>query len=158
MNDHSSRTGQGIAVFLATGFYSGYFPIAPGTIGTVVAIPIYLALRFGGDLAVGIGFAVMTIVAIVSSSAAEEHFGKKDPSAVVIDEIAGMLLTMLFIPFSWKALLAGFLLFRVSDILKPFPGRRCEKLPGGWGIVLDDLVAALYANIAVRLLIFFHVL
>lgn len=137
---------NGMGVFLASGFHSGFFPFAPGTVGSAVAIPIYLALNRGGPLVLAAGVAVSAVAGVVSGSIAEKFFAQKDPSPVVIDEIAGMLLTMLLVPFSWGALAAGFLLFRLSDIVKPFPARRFERLPGGWGILLDDLVAAAYAN------------
>lgn len=143
-----------MGVFVASGFHSGFFPFAPGTVGSAVAIPIYLALQRGGPLVLAAGVVVSAVAGIVSANIAEKFFAKKDPSPVVIDEIAGMLLTMLMVPFSWGALLVGFLLFRLSDIVKPFPARRLERLPGGWGIVVDDLVAAAYANVALHALVY----
>jgi len=94
---------------------------------------------------------IMTLVAIWASQVVHNLLKKVDPSEVVIDEVAGFLLTMLWVPLSWGTLLTGFLLFRVFDIWKLWPANAAERLPGGLGIVLDDLVAGLYANLGLRL-------
>ncbi|MBI2837663.1 MAG: phosphatidylglycerophosphatase A [Acidobacteria bacterium] len=142
----------GVAHLIASGFYAGHFPFAPGTAGSAVAIPILLLLRMGGTAVYGAGLIVITALAVYTAGVTERQVGRHDPSCVVADEIAGMLLTMLFVPFTVTSLAVGFLLFRIADIIKPFPGRRCERLPGGWGIVTDDLVAALYANAVLQLI------
>lgn len=151
---HESRPSLSheLALLIATGFYAGRFPFAPGTVGSAVAIPILLLLRMGGTATYVAGLIVMTALAVWAAGVTERRVGRHDPSCVVADEMAGMLLTMLFVPFSWTALGVGFLLFRIADIIKPFPGRRCERLPGGWGIVTDDLVAALYANAVLQVI------
>ncbi len=149
-----SSIRRGAAVFLATGAYVGFFPIAPGTAGSALAILIDRGLRLtGSNIAYAIGVVFFSVAGIMASNVAEKHFSKKDPSAVVVDEIAGMLLTLFLIPVSWIGLVVGFLLFRLFDIVKPFPCRRAEKLPGGLGIMADDLIAGVYANIVLRLAI-----
>ena len=90
-----------------------------------------------------------------ASGRAEKISGITDPSFVVIDEVAGQLITLFLLPFSWKILIAGFILFRVFDVIKPFPARRAEKLHGGWGIMMDDVLAGLYGNILLQLTHYF---
>lgn len=141
---------RGVSAFVATGFYSGLFPFASGTVGSAVALPFYFGLRAGGDGIYALGLAAFVIGGIYAADVTERRLRQVDPSCVVVDEMAGMLLTLLLLPFSWGRLVTGFLLFRLFDILKPFPARRLERLPGGWGIMLDDLVAALYANLVLR--------
>lgn len=139
---------------MATGCYAGYSPVAPGTFGTLVAIPLcYLLSRLG--LVHGILFlGLFTGFAVWMSGEAEKVFKKKDSSLIVIDEIAGLLVTLFLIPWNVKSVVIGFFLFRLMDIAKPFPIRRLEtKLPGGWGVVGDDILAGIYANVALRLAI-----
>jgi phosphatidylglycerophosphatase A len=101
--------------------------------------------------------AVAIVVALVAGSwsagAAERHFGRRDPGQVVIDEVMGMLVTMFGVGTGWPGALAGFLFFRAADIVKPFPANRLERLPGGLGVMADDLMAAVYANLALRVLL-----
>lgn len=142
-----------LGVLIATCGYLGYAPVAPGTAGSAAALLVYgLTRTIGGDIAeLGVlGFVV--VVGIWSSSVSERHFQRTDPGAVVIDEVAGMLLTLLWLPVSWVGALVGFLAFRVFDIVKPFPARDAERLHGGLGIMADDLVAGFYAHLTVRVL------
>jgi phosphatidylglycerophosphatase A len=99
--------------------------------------------------------AIVVVVAagIWSASIAERHFGRTDPGEVVIDEVAGMLVTLFLNPVGWVGAVVGFLLFRAGDIVKPFPARRLERLHGGFGIMADDVMAGIYANLALRLCI-----
>jgi len=140
--------------FLASGFFSGHIPFAPGTCGTLVAIPLYLLLV---GLLQGWWYAgavvALTLIAIWISGLAEKSYGRKDPPQVVIDEIVGFMLTMTAIPPSAMYIVMGFVLFRVFDILKPQPaGWINDRMRGGSGIVLDDIVAGLYANIVLQFL------
>ncbi len=147
-----SSISRGAAVFLATGAYVGFSPIAPGTAGSALAILIDRGLRLTeSNIVYGLAVAFFSVAGVLASNVAEKHFAKKDPSAVVVDEIAGMLLSLFLIPVSWIGLLVGFLLFRLFDIIKPFPCRRAEGLHGGLGIMADDLIAGVYANIVLRL-------
>lgn len=153
--DDQPRGATTLAVVLATGFGSGLSPFAPGTAGTVVAVPFgYLLLTClaGQPLAQCAAVVAASVIAIWAAGVAAPRFGLKDPGQIVVDEIAGYLVTVALLPAGWKTLAAGFLLFRLFDIWKPPPCRRAEALPGGVGIVADDLVAGLYANLTIRIL------
>ncbi len=145
--------GRKCVVVLATGCYTGYVPIASGTFGTLVAIPLcYLISRLGPVQAVLLVL-LFAGVAVWISDEAEKLFNSRDPGLIVIDEIAGFLVTMLFIPWSIKGVVIGFLVFRCMDIAKPFPVRRVEsRLKGGWGVVGDDILAGVYANVIARII------
>ncbi|HXI56627.1 MAG TPA: phosphatidylglycerophosphatase A [Polyangia bacterium] len=137
----SSTARQRLAHVLAVWFGCGHVPIAPGTAGTVGAIPLYLLLRPHGPLAVFGAAVIVTIVGIWASGIVERRLGTKDPQIVCIDEVAGVLLTWVAAPSTWRGLLVGFVLFRLFDQWKPWPARRAERLGGGAGVMLDDVVA-----------------
>lgn len=141
-------------LFLATGAGSGYFPWMPGTVGSLAGILLYYSLRSmprGPYLAFVVAF---FFLAVWVAGLAEVIFGAKDPQRIVIDEIVGMLVTLVLLPLSWKTALVGFVLFRVFDIWKPFPIRLVQdNIPGGWGVVGDDVVAAIYANLILQILV-----
>jgi phosphatidylglycerophosphatase A len=138
-----SRTS--IARALATWFGCGYVPYAPGTAGTLGAVPLYLLLRPMGHWAVLAAALLITAVGVWAADVVAKDLGTKDPQIVVIDEVAGVLLTLSVAPPSWRALAAGVVLFRLFDQFKPWPARTAErKLPGGWGIVLDDVAAGIW--------------
>lgn len=138
---------------LATGLYAGYIPVAPGTFGTVVAIPLCFLLSLFGPLEGVVFVGIFVGVAIWISGQAEKIFQKKDSGFIVIDEMAGFLVTLYCIPMTLENLVAGFLLFRIMDIAKPFPIKRLEAdLPGGWGVVGDDVLAGVYANVVLRVI------
>jgi phosphatidylglycerophosphatase A len=142
-----------LILFLASGFYSGYAPIASGTVGTLVGIALYYLLSRLPLYSYSILTVVIIALGVWLASRAEEILGEKDPSVIVIDEIAGFLVAMWAFPSTWRAVVAGFLLFRFFDILKPFPIRKIDQhAPGGWGVMLDDVLAGVYANIALRLI------
>ncbi len=141
-------------LFLATGFGVGYSPIAPGTLGTLIAIPIYYFLSGIPSPLYEITLIGFFFLSVWISENAEIFFGKKDDQRIVIDEIVGFLITMLWVPKTIHFILIGFFLFRFFDILKPFPIRRLEKrLKGGFGVVLDDVMAGVYANIILHLIV-----
>jgi phosphatidylglycerophosphatase A len=130
---------------IATWFGCGLVPKAPGTVGSLGALPLYLLLARGGRLGVAAGALATTAVGIWAATTVARDLGKKDPQIVVVDEVAGILVTMLpMAHVSWRAVLYGFLLFRLFDITKPWPVRRFEALPDGWGIVMDDVVAGAF--------------
>jgi len=139
-----------LAEAVGTGFYSGFFPIAPGTVGSAVGVVIYLALARLG--AIGAGFsagwiAVLAAVLVVGALCArdlERRWGP-DHKRIVVDEVWGMLVSLAFLPPAAGYVIAGFLLFRFFDIAKPFPARRAEHVTRGWGVMLDDGVAGIYA-------------
>jgi phosphatidylglycerophosphatase A len=147
------RSGRpGPWVVLAAWGPCGFAPVAPGTAGTLGAIPLYLALsRLGSDAYVAVLFAFCALAAVAADRAGR-WWGVADASPIVIDEVAGYLLTMALVPFSWRAVLAGFVLFRVFDVLKPWPASALDRVKNGLGVVLDDLAAGVWAWAALRAL------
>jgi phosphatidylglycerophosphatase A len=138
-----------IVILLASGFYSGYLPKAPGTFGTLAVIPfylgIYLSLPLWAYLAVLLPF---TALACWAAHQAERIWGERDCSKIVIDEWVGFLVTMAGIAPTWGTVIAGFLVFRLIDIVKPLPIRWLERrISGGVGVVIDDVLAGVYASI-----------
>jgi len=146
--------GERCILILSTWFGAGLLPGAPGTFGTLAAVPLVLALSGLGIWFGAVFLLILSGIAIWTAHRSQDLMGRHDPQEVVIDEVAGFLLTMSFIPFSWWGLGLGFLLFRLFDITKPFPARNAEKLKGGLGIVTDDLVAGLYAGICLKVIFF----
>ena len=143
-----------LAVFIATVGYCGYFPIAPGTVGSAAGLVFYVLVWWTQSPIVEVGLIVALFAAGVwAGTTAERYFGGIDPGPIVIDEVVGMLITLAFIPVGWSAALAGFVLFRIFDVLKPYPAGRFEQLHGGLGVMADDAMAAVYANLSLRFLI-----
>jgi phosphatidylglycerophosphatase A len=146
-----------LALVIATGLGIGYFPIAPGTVGSLLGVALIIGLsRFelAGHRRLLFHLVVVALISVVgiwAASRAELHFRRKDPPQVVIDEVVGQLLTfgLIFRNPRLVLLFLGFLLFRFFDILKPFPIRKLEKAPLGFGIVLDDLAAGFYASLVI---------
>jgi phosphatidylglycerophosphatase A len=139
-----------LGVLIATAGGAGYFPIAPGTVGSAVGVVIYL-MTMAWPAAWQIGLvAAVSVIGIWAANQSEGHFGRKDPGHVVIDEVAGQLLTLLLTGVGLKGAIIGFLLFRVLDVVKPWPARRFEALGGGLGIVADDLMAGFYGWLLMR--------
>jgi len=138
--------GRRLIHFAAFGFGAGHAPVAPGTFGTLVAVPIYLLLREGG-LAVYAGAMVMMFaIGIWLCGVTERDLGAQDAPGIVWDEIVGYLITMFAVPGGWPWVVAGFALFRLFDIVKPFPIRTLERrVGGGLGVMLDDALAGVYA-------------
>jgi len=133
---------------LASVFGAGYAPVASGTVGSfVTVVAIWLLpltpLRIAGALV------VVTLIGIWAGSRVERLLGKKDPGVIVIDEVAGMLLSVILLPPTIPVLVTAFLLFRLFDIWKPFPARESQALTGGMGVMVDDLVAGVYALVLV---------
>jgi phosphatidylglycerophosphatase A len=143
-----------LITFLATGFGSGLAPFAPGTAGTLVGVVICLlciTLPWPMRLLIVIALSVLSIYV---SEQAEKIYNKKDDQRIVIDEIVGLQITMLPVAITVLHLCVGFVLFRIFDILKPFPINNLQRLPGGWGVVIDDVGAGIYAGAVMWLLVF----
>ena len=146
-----NKTKDNIILFIAQGAYSGRAPIAPGTAGTLVGILLYLLARDLGGLWYGAVCAAVIGIGTWAAGKAERMFGAKDHSTIVIDEIAGFLVAMLLVPGTWQYITAAFFLFRAFDIVKPFPLRWLEHLPGGLGVMLDDIGAGIYTNVVLQI-------
>jgi phosphatidylglycerophosphatase A len=138
------------ALACATAFGAGYVPFAPGTVGSAAGLLLWAALPASPLVQSG-AIVALFVLGSWSGSVAERHFGRTDPGHVVIDEVMGMLITLFLNPVGGWGVAVAFLLFRIADIIKPFPANRLERLPGGVGIMADDAMAAVYANLALRL-------
>jgi phosphatidylglycerophosphatase A len=137
----------------------GFFPVAPGTLGAAVGVAAAVLIRrlFPGprsfNWALGGAAAAIYVLGVWAAGVAEKQLETKDPPPVVIDEVAGQMIAFFFQPWPrWGWLLAGFLLFRFFDVVKPFPARRLEHLPRGWGVMTDDVVAGAYSALGMFLL------
>jgi phosphatidylglycerophosphatase A len=139
-------------IFLATGFFIGTVPFAPGTFGSIVGLPIvFLLSRLNLLLSISI-ILLFIFFAVGIASAAEKILNQQDSAKIVIDEMAGLMVTFTGLPFNLTTAIAGFIIFRAFDILKPFFIRTLERrLAGGTGIVFDDVLAGIYANLILRL-------
>jgi phosphatidylglycerophosphatase A len=143
-----------LAVFIATVGYCGYFPVAPGTVGSAAGLVFYLLVWWTQSPVVEVALIALLFAAgIWAGTTSERYFGGIDPGPIVLDEVVGMLITLVFIPVGLSGALIGFLLFRLFDVVKPFPAGRLERLHGGLGVMADDAMAAIYANIALRLVL-----
>ncbi|MFK7908806.1 MAG: phosphatidylglycerophosphatase A [Chitinophagales bacterium] len=144
--------------FFATGFYSGYAPKAPGTAGSLLAavllgLAAYFVPQWVNTYSLIAVILLFFIIGVIAADQLEETLGK-DPGCIVIDEFVGMWITLLFLPINWFTLLIGFVLFRFFDILKPlFIGTIDQKVKGGWGVMLDDVLAGVYANICLQVIV-----
>lgn len=139
---------------MSTWFGTGLLPAAPGTFATIATVPLILGLNI-----LGIWYSILvlisiTVVAVWVSDLSQHLLNRKDPPEVVIDEVAGFLVTMFLLPHTWLAFVVGFVLFRFFDIIKPFPVKKVERIRGGFGIVMDDLLAGFYANLCARIILF----
>lgn len=139
-----------IILFFATGFGSGYFPVFPGTVGSAVGVGIFFGLGFisPSPILFLANTVTISILGVWVSGKVEEYLQQNDPRIIVIDEIAGQLVALslfFFVPANIYYIISGFLIFRIFDIFKPYPIRRLERIPHGWGVVLDDLMAGVYS-------------
>jgi len=162
MNPKPARARRtSLPYLIATWFGCGFSPIAPGTAGSLAAVLIAAVL----SVYVGLGRGTFLVLAAIllapgiwAAGAVAQIENKKDPQIVVVDEVIGQWITLAGAPiFNWKTWLAAFLLFRLFDIWKPPPVRQLEHLPGGWGIVADDVMAGVYGALAIFLLDRFHI-
>ena len=145
---------EAFILLLSSWFGVGRLPLAPGTWGTLGAVPLVLIISYFGPIPAVISLAVIIPLAVWTSDISQKVLGKDDPPEVVIDEVAGYFVAVFLLPFSWWSFILGFLLFRIFDILKPFPIRMIhKKVKGGIGICLDDIVAGVYANVCIKFVI-----
>jgi phosphatidylglycerophosphatase A len=138
------------ARWLATGFGAGYVPLAPGTAGSAVGLLLFWPMAPLPWTYPAVACAAVSVTGALAAAHVADRVGLKDPGIVVVDEIVGMWVALIAVPFSLLTAAAAFVLFRAMDVLKPWPARDLERLPGGWGIVADDLAAGVYANLLLR--------
>lgn len=143
------------ALILASWFGSGLAPFAPGTFGTLAGVPLVLLMGRLGTLQAVLFVLFFVAVSVWAADVSCRILERNDPSLVVVDEVAGFLLALFLVPLTFGQICIGFFLFRLFDVLKPFPIRNLENLRGGLGVVADDLLAGVYANLSLRLLLFF---
>ncbi len=141
-----------VALAIATAGGVGYVPVAPGTFGSLIGLLVW-ALLPPTALAQATAIAGVFAIGAWSGTVAERHFKATDPAPVVIDEVLGMLVTLFLIPVGWGGAIAAFVLFRIFDVIKPYPANRLELLHGGFGVMADDGMAAVYANLSLRVLL-----
>jgi len=141
-----------VAIALASVFGVGYVPFAPGTFGSAAGLLLWWLLP-ASPFAQAVAIVGTFVVGSWSGTVAERYFGKTDPRHVVIDEVMGMLITLFLVPVGWRGAIGGFLLFRLFDVVKPWPSNRLEQLHGGVGVMADDGMAAIYANLALRIIL-----
>lgn len=145
---------QHLGLLIATCGYLGYVPVAPGTFGSAAGLAVFAAVRSTESAAIELlVIALLFAVGIWSGTVAEHHFGGVDPGPIVLDEVVGMLITLALLPVNTTGAIVGFLVFRVLDVVKPWPSGGFEKLPGGLGVMADDGMAAIYGNLVMRALI-----
>lgn len=137
---------------IATFFYIGYLPLIPGTFGSAAGVVLFYLVRKNPFLHLGLALFCLGL-GFSFSGPAEKIFGKKDAPFIVIDEVSGMLFSLIFIPYDPKLVIIAFLLFRILDTLKPYPAGRLQRLEGSRGIMIDDIVAGLYTNIILQLVL-----
>jgi phosphatidylglycerophosphatase A len=141
-------------MFLATGAHVGRIPFASGTFGSLVGLPVVYLLSKTNWVVALILTVILILFSVRVAHLAERLLKAKDPGCIVIDEIAGMCVTMFAIPLTLTTGVAGFFLFRIFDVIKPPPARQMEtRLQGGWGVVMDDVVAGVMANVVLRILV-----
>ena len=139
---------------IATVFGIGYVPVAPGTFGSAAGLALWMLLPASAAVQ-GATIVALFVMGSIAGNVAERHFGRTDPRYVVIDEVMGMLITLFLIPVSLAQAVLGFLIFRAADVIKPYPADRLERLHGGVGVMADDAMAAIYANVALRAILAF---
>jgi phosphatidylglycerophosphatase A len=149
---------QNLSKFIATFGGAGLFPVAPGTAGSIAGLGVLWAISLvpsdSYKLLLQLLFLIVFIpLGVIASSAYEKYFDKVDPGEVVVDEVVGIVITLFALPFSLFNIIAGFLLFRFFDIVKPFPIGKLQNIKGGWGVMADDIAAGIASLIVLRLLI-----
>jgi phosphatidylglycerophosphatase A len=143
---------RAIGLLLATGLGVGFVPVAPGTFGSLLGLGLWLLLPDSLPAQIA-GIVLLFAIGTWSGSVAEKHLNRTDPGPVVIDEVLGMWITLAGTPRGWMEGLIGFFLFRLFDVIKPYPANRLERLHGGVGVMADDAMAGVYANAALRLIL-----
>lgn len=142
---------------IATFFGVGYLPIMSGTFASLAGVVVYLLIRHNPYIYLGIT-ALLIIAGFIVSNRAQAFFASRDPHEVVIDEVCGMLITYMMLPHKTSIIIIGFFLFRLFDIVKIYPINRLERLNKGWGIMLDDIAAGVFANIILQVIVHLRII
>ena len=143
-----------LAFAIATVFKAGYIPIAPGTVGSIIGLLIFWLIKDYASFTIEMFVAAALFFAGVwASTIVEQVLERHDPGVVIVDEVVGMLVALMLLPPTITVMFLAFLLFRVFDIIKPYPARWCEQLSRGWGIMTDDIVAGLYVNVLIHIIL-----
>ena len=141
-----------LAFAIATVFKAGYIPIAPGTVGSIIGLLVFWLIKDYASFTIEMFVAAALFFAGVwASTIVEQVLERHDPGVVIVDEVVGMLVALMLLPPTITVMFVAFLLFRVFDIIKPYPARWCEQLSRGWGIMMDDVVAGLYVNVLLHI-------
>lgn len=138
---------------VASVFFIGYLPLIPGTFGSLAGIGLFYLLQGSGWAVYFLTIFCVLVLGLLTSSRMEILLNKKDPGCIVIDEVVGMLIVLSFMPADLKIVILGFLIFRILDTLKPFPAGRLQNLHGAVGVMSDDLIAAVYTNIVLQVIL-----
>ncbi len=149
------RIKKAVIIFIAQGAYAGRLPVAPGTAGTIIGVLLYLWMRAISPAPYLVLCFIIIMIGTWTAGRAELFLGRKDSPSIVIDEIAGYLVAMFMVPQAWGFVVTGFLLFRVFDIIKPYPLKRLQNIHGGAGVMADDIGAGVYTNLVLQAAAFF---
>ena len=141
-----------LAFAIGTVFKTGYIPIAPGTIGSIVGLLVFWLIKDSASFTVEVlVVTILFFVGVWASTIVEQVLQRQDPGVVIVDEVVGMLVALMLLPPTTTVIFLAFFLFRFFDIVKPYPARWCEQLSRGWGIMMDDVVAGLYVNVLIHI-------
>lgn len=147
------KTNDFLVKVVSTAFFIGYLPLVPGTFGSLAAVGLFYFFAPVSSLIYCLVVLDIIVLGLMTSGRMEKLLNKKDPGCIVIDEVAGMLLALSFLPFNFRIVLLAFLIFRILDTLKPFPAARVQNWHGSIGVVGDDLIAGIYTNIVMQVIL-----
>jgi len=147
------KTGNFLAKAIASVFFIGYLPLIPGTFGSVAGVGLFYLLNGSSQPIYFVVIFCTIVLGLLTSGKVEKLLNKKDPSCIVIDEVMGMLIALSFMPYDLKIVILGFLFFRILDTLKPWPAGKIQHVPGAVGVMADDLVAGIYTNIVLQIIL-----
>jgi phosphatidylglycerophosphatase A len=147
------RVTDFLAKFFSTVFFIGYLPLMPGTFGSIAGVGLFYLIKGSNPATYFLFVFGIIVLGLITSGRTEKLLNKKDPGCIVIDEVAGMLLALSFMPYDLKIIFLGFLIFRILDTLKPYPASRLQNMHGAIGVIGDDLVAGIYTNIVLQVIL-----
>ena len=147
------RAGNFLAKVTSSVFFIGYLPLIPGTFGSIFGVGLYYLLKGITPAVYFLFVSGIITLGLITSGPTEKLLNKKDPGCIVIDEVAGMLLALSFMPYDFKIIFLGFIIFRILDTLKPYPAGRAQNMSGAIGVMGDDLVAGIYTNIVLQIIL-----